>query len=63
VARLAAAPRKMKTVAQYREFAVLCRELAAQIVDPKDKYAAELMAEAWDKVANDREAAINSGCP
>jgi hypothetical protein len=51
----------MKTVAEYREFAVLCRELAARIADPKDKYATELMAEAWDKIAHAREAAINGG--
>jgi hypothetical protein len=51
----------MKTVAEYREFAVQCRELAAKIAYPKDKYATELMAEAWDKIANARETAINGG--
>ena len=51
----------MKTVAEYRQFAEWCREMALKISDPKDKYAVELMAEAWDKVANDREAALERG--
>ena len=51
----------MKTVAEYRQFAASCRELAEKISDPKDKHAVELMAEAWDKVANDREVAVKTG--
>jgi hypothetical protein len=51
----------MKTVAEYRQFAAWCRELASKISDPKDKHAVELMAEAWDKVANDREVAVKAG--
>ena len=51
----------MKTVAEYRQFAASCRELAEKISDPKDKHAVELMAEAWDKVANDREVAVKAG--
>ena len=51
----------MKTVAEYRQFAAWCRELAAKITDPKDKHATELMAEAWEKIANDREAALKRG--
>jgi hypothetical protein len=51
----------MKTVSEYRQFAASCREMAAKITDPKDKRAVELMAEAWDKVANDREAALKAG--
>jgi hypothetical protein len=51
----------MKTVAEYRQFAASCRELAAKITDPKDKYAVELMADAWDKVAHDREVAVKAG--
>lgn len=51
----------MKTVAEYREFAAVCREMATKITDPKDKHAVELMAEAWDKVASDREAALKRG--
>jgi hypothetical protein len=35
----------MKTVAEYRQFAAWCRDLAAKITDPKDKHATELMAE------------------
>jgi hypothetical protein len=51
----------MKTVAEYRQFAAWCRELASKTSDPKDKHAVELMAEAWDKVANDREVAVKAG--
>jgi hypothetical protein len=50
-----------KTVAEYRQFAAWCREIAPKIGDPKDKHAVELMAEAWDKVANDREVAVKTG--
>jgi len=32
--------------------------MATKITDPKDKHAVELMAEAWEKVASDREAAL-----
>ena len=52
---------QMKTVAEYRQFGAWCREMATKIADPKDKHAVELMAEAWDKVANDREAALKRG--
>ncbi len=45
----------MKTVAEYREFAAKCHELAAKLTDPKDKRATELMASAWEKVAKQRE--------
>jgi hypothetical protein len=51
----------MKTVAEYRQFAEQCRELATRITNPKDKYAVELMASAWEKIANEREAALNRG--
>ena len=50
----------MKTVAEYREFARLCRELAAKLTDPKDRQATELMASAWEKVANEREAMLKN---
>ncbi len=46
----------MKTVAEYREYAEACRRLAAKISDANDKRAVLLMAAAWDKVANEREA-------
>jgi hypothetical protein len=42
-------------------FAEWCREMALKISDPKDKHAVELMAQAWDKVANDREADLKCG--
>lgn len=51
----------MKTVAEYRHFAAWCREPAANITNPKGKHATELMAEAWEKIANDREAALKAG--
>ena len=51
----------MKTVAEYRQFAASCRELADKITDPKDKLAVELMAETWEKIANDRETALKRG--
>jgi hypothetical protein len=46
----------MKTVAEYRQFAEECRQLAARLHAPDDKRAVLLMATAWDKVANEREA-------
>jgi hypothetical protein len=48
----------MRTVAEYRQFAKDCRTLAATLTNPTDKHGMELMATAWDKVANQREAMI-----
>jgi hypothetical protein len=48
----------MRTVQEYREYADGCRMMAAKLSDPKDKLAMELMATAWEKVANEREAAL-----
>jgi hypothetical protein len=48
----------MKTVAEYRQFAEECRQLAAKLRAPDDKRAVLLMATAWDKVANEREAQL-----
>ncbi len=50
--------RLMKTVSEYREFAAMCRGLAAKLNDAKDKRAIELLASGWDKVADDREARL-----
>ena len=50
----------MKTVAEYREFAERCRELAAVLSNPKDRQALELMASSWDKAAEQREALLQS---
>ena len=50
----------MKTVAEYRKFAGDCRELAAKLNTPDDKRAQELMAAAWDKVANQREVQLGN---
>jgi hypothetical protein len=51
----------MRTVAEYRQFAADCRKLAAKLTDPRDKRATELMAGAWDKVADEREASLRQG--
>jgi hypothetical protein len=51
----------MKTVAEYRQFAQSSRELAAKLDDPRDRHAMLLMAAAWDKVADQREAALYKG--
>jgi electron transfer flavoprotein alpha/beta subunit len=48
----------MKTVDEYREFARQCRKLAAKITDPNDRRATELMASAWDKVADEYAAKL-----
>jgi hypothetical protein len=48
---------------EYRQFAEECRKLAATLANPDDKRAVEMMAVAWDKVADQREAAINKGLP
>lgn len=53
----------MKTVAEYREFAAECRKLAAKLIDANDKRATELMATAWEKIANEREAALRAKEP
>jgi hypothetical protein len=53
----------MQTVAEYREFAAKCREMAAKMTDPKDRRALELQASAWEKVADQREAALKKGEP
>jgi hypothetical protein len=48
----------MRTVAEYRKYADDCRQLAAKLTNPDDKRAVLLMATAWDKVANEREALL-----
>jgi hypothetical protein len=50
----------MKTVAEYRKFAEDCRGLAAKLTTPDDKRAQELMATAWENVANQREAELGN---
>jgi hypothetical protein len=47
----------MKTVAEYREFARLCRELATKI-RPNDRRATQLMASPWEQIADEREARL-----
>jgi hypothetical protein len=48
----------VRTVQEYREYAEGCRLLAARLADPNDKRAVLMMAEAWDRVANEREAEL-----
>jgi hypothetical protein len=49
----------MRSVADYRRFAVECRRLAAALTKPADKRALELMAKGWDKTADKREAKLS----
>ncbi len=53
----------MKTVAEYREFAAKCHELAAKLTNPNDKRATELMASAWEKAAKLRAAQLKKRKP
>jgi hypothetical protein len=50
----------MRTVAEYRKYAEDCRELATKLGSPDDKRAVLLMATAWEKVANEREAQLRT---
>ena len=45
----------MRLVAEYRRLAEEYRKLSDKLTRPKDKKALELMARAWDSVANERE--------
>lgn len=47
----------MKTVAEYRSYAKECRNLAVR--RPEDKEALELIARAWDEIADRREAMLS----
>jgi len=51
---------KARTVAEFRKHAEECRELAKKLTREDDKKAMELMANAWEKVANDRERELKS---
>jgi len=48
----------MKTVAEYRAYAVECRRLMASVSRPEDKTALETVARAWDNLADEREARL-----
>jgi len=50
----------MRTVAEFRKPAEECRMLAKKLTREDDKKAMELMANAWEKVANDRERELKS---
>ena len=46
---------KPDTAEKRSGIAILCRKLAAKLTDPNDRRATELMASAWEKVADERE--------
>jgi hypothetical protein len=48
----------MDRVAQYRKYAVDCREMAVHTSNPEDRHALELQATAWERIANDRETTL-----
>jgi hypothetical protein len=48
----------MKTVAEYRAYAVECRRLVARVSRPEDKRALEVVARAWDSLADEIEARL-----
>jgi hypothetical protein len=48
----------MKIVAEYRDNARHCRELAAAMESPKHKKMLERMAKAWDALADERERSL-----
>ena len=50
----------MKSVAEYRQYASECRQLAAKITHRKEKEEVEMMAGVWDKIANEREALLKT---
>jgi hypothetical protein len=52
--------RAMKSVAVYRQYASECRQLAAKIIHLKAKAEVEMMASVWDKVADEREALLET---
>jgi hypothetical protein len=53
----------MRTVAEYRQYARECREMAARMDNPQDREALELQARAWEKVAAGRETALKNKEP
>jgi alpha-D-ribose 1-methylphosphonate 5-triphosphate synthase subunit PhnH len=48
----------MKTVAEYRAYAAESRRLVASVSRPEDKQALERLAQAWDHLADEREARL-----
>jgi hypothetical protein len=51
----------MRNVAEYRDHAQKCRELAAKLTNDRDRFALHMMAETWEKLARDREAMLEQG--
>jgi hypothetical protein len=43
----------MKTVAEYRAYAAVCRRLMARVSRPEDKQALETVARAWEHLADE----------
>jgi hypothetical protein len=48
----------VRLVARYRQFAEECRQLAGKLNDAEDRRAIEMMAMAWEKIADEREASL-----
>jgi len=51
-------PAAMHLVAQYRQFAIDYRRLAAMLKNAADRHAMELFAIGWDRAAEKREAML-----
>jgi len=50
----------MEKVLQYAQFAEECRTLAASLTKPDYKKALEIMAHAWEAVANERQQQLST---
>ena len=49
--------RRVREVAEYRQYAEDCRKLARALTNPEDKKALQSMAAAWEKVARNESSA------
>ncbi len=53
----------MIKVEEYRSYAAQCREIAKRTRNAADRKAMEMLAAAWERIANERETAIKAGKP
>ena len=51
----------MKTVQEYSDNALQCREMAKRMPRPEDRSALEAMAKTWDNLAKSREGKVLAG--
>ena len=51
----------MKIVAEYRERAAECEQLAARVITPDQREAIMQIARAWRELADSREAMLKQG--